>query len=224
MKLTNATMRPGRVVEVLEGGNIKVEAPGLFLREDAKSNPPVMPFFGQHANSYSSVAVGDEVWVMNQSDNKLDLRWFRKDDHIEPDKKLYNDGKNVEVLVNRETPAGWASLYFTDGSGWVITHRGATISIAKDGSILLDSGMPHGTISVGTNGISLGTKNRSAHPATYGDETEDCLNIILQALQAVYHAASTNLYTLPVALALEGYPEKLQQAIPEIKSTNVTLD
>nr|DAR30039.1 MAG TPA: baseplate assembly protein [Caudoviricetes sp.] len=224
MKLINATMRPGRVVEVLEGGNIKVEAPGLFRREDAPNNPPVMPFFGGHANSYSSVKVGDEVWVMNQSDNKLDLRWFRKDDHLIPDKKLYNDGKNVEVVVNREVAGGWASLYFTDGSGWVITHKGAVISIERDGSILLDSGAPHGSISVGADGINIGTAGRSAHPAAFGDEVEDCLNTIMQAIQGIYQASSTNLYTLPISIAIKGLAEKLKKQIPEIKSTNVSID
>lgn len=223
MKLINATLRPGRVLEVLEAGNIKVMAPGLFNAEDKDNNPPVMPFFGGHQNAYSQPEVGDEIWVLSQSDNDMDLRWFRKDDYVIPNQDLYKEPE-CEVIVNRETGAGWASLYFTDGSGWVMTAYGTVIKIRTDGAIELNAGMPKRAITIGTKGISIGSVDGSAHPVGFGDKIEDCLNIISNALEVIKQAADTNLYTKPIGMALKPYKKKLEKAIPEVASAIVTVD
>ena len=58
MRLLYGTLRPGRVLKVLENGNIKAYAPGLFAEEDVEMTPPVMPFFGLFSNSYSEPKKG----------------------------------------------------------------------------------------------------------------------------------------------------------------------
>ena len=85
MKLVNGILRPGEVLEVLENGKIKASAPGLFSEEDKDLIPPVMPFWeliGSHANTFSTPTEGDEVWILNLTDNPLQLYWFRKDNLI----------------------------------------------------------------------------------------------------------------------------------------------
>lgn len=221
MRLMNVTLRPARVIEVLEAGNIKVEAPGLFSREDKDNLPPVMPFFGEHANSFSAPNEGDEVWVLSQSDNPQGLFWFRKDDakHDIPD---LIKGENCEVLCCRENGRGWATIYFEDGSGWIISNNEAKINIKKDGTILLDTG--NYAIDINDMGISLGSQGQSAHPVPYGDMLEDILDDIRTALETIRQAANTNVYTKPIGIALGNLPSTIKSKIPNISSPVVTVD
>lgn len=102
-------------------GNIKVEAPGLFSSEDIESLPTVMPWFGLHANSYSEPLVDDEVWVLNVEDNPLQLFWFRKDDRVGHNDEIESE-QNVEIICNREAGTGYATIYFSDGTGWMFRN------------------------------------------------------------------------------------------------------
>lgn len=140
MKLFNGILRPGKVLEVIEDGKgvIKVSAPGLFSEEDIDFLPPVEPFFGLHPNSFSMPVVDEEVWVLNFSDNIQQLYWFKKDDYKINIESLFEDGIQ-EVICHK--PIGddkYASIYFSDGSGWVISSVGV-INIDKDGQIHIKS-------------------------------------------------------------------------------------
>lgn len=223
MKLIHGTLRPGRVLEVLEGGDIKVEAPGLFTAEDKDNLPPVMPFFGGHANTYSAPKVNDEVWVLSYSDNPRSLHWLRKDDGKTVNKDLIT-GENVEILCNRANGAGWATIMFESGKGWIIKNDNSVINIRKDGSILLNPNMPNRTIDLCSNSISLGSEGGSKHPAALGDEVQACLEIIQTALETIKQTASMNAYTAPIGIALGGMPAQLKKQAAKTVSSNVTLD
>ena len=84
MRLSNAILRPGKVLEVVDAnGTIKVSAPGLFSdQDDPKLLPPVTPLLLLHSNQYSTPIVGNEVWVLNFTDNTQQLYWFRKDNYV----------------------------------------------------------------------------------------------------------------------------------------------
>jgi hypothetical protein len=62
MELSKGIIRPGTVIEVLENGNIKATAPGLFsVTDDPNKFPPIMPWFiGSNYNSFSKVKQYDE--------------------------------------------------------------------------------------------------------------------------------------------------------------------
>jgi hypothetical protein len=142
MRLSSGTLRPGKILEVLENGRIKASAPGIFMEEDKDNMPPIYPFFElspQHTNSYSTPVVGDEIWLLNQSDNPEQLYWFRKDNHVENNKALFNEGgvTNVEILCNRSSNIGLATLYFSDGSGWILRRDQSFLQLSPDNSILL---------------------------------------------------------------------------------------
>lgn len=223
MRLLQATLRPARVLENLGHGNIKVEAPGLFSAEDQENLPQVMPFFGLHSNTYSEPKVDDEVWVLNVTDNPLQLFWFRKDDRSEHNNNLEEE-ENVEIICNREAGTGYATIYFSDGTGWMFRNGDSFINIKKDGSILLDIGTGHRQVHICSDSISLGSEGGSAHSACFGDEVQNVLNLIQSCLATIKMAASTNPYTIAIANALGGQPDRIGQAIPKIVSQNVTLD
>lgn len=218
-----ATLRPGRVIEVMGQGNIKVEAPGLFSAEDIDYLPTVMPFFGLHANTYSEPKIQDEVWVLNLDDNPQQLFWFRKDDRSEPNKNLESE-QNVEILCNREAGIGFATIYFSDGTGWMFRNGDSFIQIKADGSILLNPDIPSRCIHLNQESISLGSENKSAHPAAYADKLQDILEMLTTCLSTIRQAASTNSFTAPISTAIGGTPEKIKSVIPKIVSPNVTLD
>lgn len=223
MKLLQATMRPAKVLEHLGHGNIKVEAAGLFSAEDQENLPQVMPFFGLHSNSYSEPLAGDEVWLLNVADNPLQLFWFRKDDRTEPNKDIEEE-ENVEIICNREAGTGFATIYFSNGTGWMFRNGDSFINIKKDGSILLDIGTGHRQVHICSDSISLGSEGGSEHPACFGDEVQDILSKIQVCLASIKMAASTNPYTANIAGAIASHPDSIAQAIPKIISQNVTLD
>lgn len=225
MRLLKGTIRPGTVLEVLENGNIKASAPGLFsFSDDIEKLPIIMPWqIGSNCNSFSKPLQYDDVWIMNFEDNPQQLYWFRKD-RIQENENVPITDEAVEIICNREVAGEWATIYFSDGSGWVIGKGNSVIKINKDGSILLDTDMPNRTIDINGNCISLGSKGESAHPAAYGDETEKALMTVMACLSAVQQAATVNPYTVNISTAILPYLSTLQNNIGKISSMHVTLD
>lgn len=223
MKLVHATLRPARVIEVLGQGKIRVDAPGKFSEDDKGSLPPVWPFFGQHANSYSSVKEGDEVWLLACSDNKRQLHWIRKDNFEEADAG-WMEGENVEIFMNREQATGWAVLMFSDGTGWVMRNGEASINIQNDGKITLDPGIPNRALEISVDGISLGSRGQSRHKAARGDEVQDCLSAIAATLKSLKVAASKSAYTKHLVPAINSQLKGLNKKISQVTSENVSID
>ena len=129
MKLSKGTIRPGTVLEVLEDGCIKATAPGLFsVADDPSMMPPIMPWFiGHNSNAFSKPKQYDDVWILNFADNPRQLYWFRKDTLFDNNELVIPDSENkvvdeenVEIICNKDIGGDWATIYFSDGSGWVI--------------------------------------------------------------------------------------------------------
>lgn len=225
MRLLNGTLRPGTILEVMENGKIKASVPGLFHEEDKDACPPIMPFWeliGSHANMFSTPIKGDEVWVLNMADNPYQLYWFRKDNQSEINQEILEEtkGENVEILCNRESGIGYATLYFSDGTGWVLRNDDSKLQIFPDGHIELGMDWPHRTISIDAGAISLGD---GAHPACYGDETADILLELCGLLEAAAKVAKTSPYTMAMGELLEKAGQ-IKNNIPGIKSTHVKID
>lgn len=225
MKLVNGILRPGEILEVLENGKIKASAPGLFTEVDKDLNPPIMPFWeliGSHANSYSTPIVGDEVWILNLTDNPLQLYWFRKDDHVANNKEIFDETgtANVEILCNRESGIGYASLFFSDGTGWMLRNDDSRLQIFPDGHIELGMNWPHRTVTIDSEAIKLGD---GTHPACYGDEVADILLKICGLLQNASLAAKTSPYTMALA-PIFNVAKTIQEDIPGIKSPHIKID
>jgi hypothetical protein len=224
MKLSNGILRPGTVIEVLEDGCIKAIVPGLFSSNDSPDLlPPIYPFLIGPSNTFSSIKEDDNIWVLNFSDNPMQLYWFRRDDFPTNNAELM-DEENVEIICNRETPLGWATIYFSNGSGWIIRNDESVIQIDSDGNILLSKSEPHRTIHINDNGISLGSKGESAHPAAYGDEITEALQNIQISLELIQKVSLNNPFTAGIATALGTKPLELKTIIPKITSPHVTLD
>lgn len=236
MKLSRGTIRPGTVLEVLENGVIKASAPGLFsFVDDPAKLPPIMPWqIGGNCNSFSQPKQYDEVWIMNFADNPLQLYWFRKDnislcDNLkEPNDDINAPAplteQNVEILCNREVGGEWATIYFSDGSGWVIGKGESIIQINPKGHIMLTTGFPNRCIDINGKNISIGSADVSAHPAAYGDAVTDVLFELCKLLQQTSIAAMGNPYTTAIGTKLmQGLPS-ITSKIPNIMSTNVTID
>lgn len=225
MKLESCIMRPGLVEEVLDNGKIKASAPGLFSDEDISLLPPIMPFFelmSPHKNSFSMPSVGDEIWVLNNTDNPMQLFWFRKDPHFDNNIDIFQETgqDNVEILCNRESGLGYASIYFSDGTGWIIRNDDARIQISADGTMLFDTGMPGGTMKLDMNGLTLGS---GKHYACLGDEVSEVLMTICSILEALAKVAASNSCTAILVPPLLKISE-VQSQLPGIISTQLKLD
>lgn len=225
MQLINATIRPGTVLEILDDGNIKASAPGLFsFVDDPSTMPPIMPWFiGNNSNAFSKLNKYDEVWIMNFSDNPQQLYWFRKD-RISNNANIPMGEENVEVLCNREVAGEWATIYFSDGSGWIIGKGDSIIQIREDGSILLTNDMPNRCIDINAKNISIGSKGESSHPAAYGDSTEAALMSLCVLLNSIAMKALANPYTAAIGAELFEKLPGVINLIPNISSQHVTID
>ena len=236
MKLINGELRPGTILEVLStDGVIKASVPGLFSAQDVDLLPPIYPFCMGGSNTYSTPTKGDEVWVLFFTDNLQQLFWFRKDNFGKNNGSLAGktfsgnkDGiqaeKNVEVLSNRESGTGIATIYFSDGSGWIIQNQKVVIQLDNKGRILLTNNRPHGTIEINRDGISLGTKGGSAHPACHGDSVADLFEKIIACLSNLAQVAKGNPYTSALGTVLETEIKKFENDPDYINSDVVTLD
>lgn len=226
MKLHKGTIRPGTVLEVLENGEIKATAPGLFtFEEDTEKLPPIMPWFiGSNCNSFSKPVKYDDVWIMNFSDNPQQLYWFRKDRISANNENLPMGEENIEILCNREVAGDWCSIYFSDGSGWIISKGDAMIQIKPDGSINLNPGFNNRIIDTSAESISLGSYGKSAHQAAYGDVLVDVFMNLISILRQVQMASLPNPMTAAIGTVLASSLPILEKKLPDIMSPHVTLD
>jgi hypothetical protein len=224
MKLLKGTIRPGLVLEVLENGNIKASAPGLFsFSDDPAKMPPIMPWqIGSNCNSFSQPKVNDDVWIMNFEDNPRQLYWFRKD-RVANNTNIPLTEENVEILCNREVGGDWMTIYFSDGSGWVIGKGDSIINIKADGSILLDTSNANRAIDICGDGVYLGGTREDSdfHPIAFGDETQKVLYSILAALKIVQQVSMVNPYTMAIGTALLPQLATISSGVADIVSDNV---
>lgn len=225
MKLLHATIRPGIVLEVLENGEIKASAPGLFsFIDDPTLLPPILPWMiGNNSNSFSQPKLYDEIWLMNFEDNPRQLYWFRKDD-IKRNENIPLTEENVEVLCNREVGGDWCTIYFSDGSGWVISKGESIINIKSDGSIMLSNGMPNRCIDINGKNISIGSEQQSAHPAAYGDNVENVIRSLCILLNSIGLKALANPHTAAIGTELMAKLPNIISKITDISSQHVTID
>jgi len=232
MKLIHATIRPGKVLEIIEdgAGAIKVSAPGLFTDADGTEVlPPVYPWpFGHHANAYSCPKVEDEVWVISFTDNPLQLHWARKDDFPENLKELplADEAQNLEVVVNREfEDSKWAILYFSNDDGWMMRKgEDGLINIRQDGSILLKTNFDKRIIDICEDSIALGTEGKAEDNAMlYSKWKEWADELLNQFKTTLMNAASANPYTANLAPAFQAVATALQPKIDPVKSEHVTI-
>ena len=232
MKLLHGTIRPGKVLEIIEdgAGAIKVSAPGLFTDADGTEVlPPVYPWpFGHHANSYSCPKVDEEVWVMSFSDNALQLHWVRKDDFPEnlKDLPLTDEAQNLEVVVNREfEDSKWAILYFDNDDGWMMRKgEDGLINIRADGSILLKTNFDKRIIDICEDSIALGTEGKADDSALLFSKWKEWADEIVNQLNTtLMSAASANPYTVNLAPAFQGMASAIQAKIAPVESKNVSI-
>lgn len=225
MKLLKGTIRPGIVNTVFDNGNIKAAAPGLFSSADDPSKlPPIMPWqIGSNSNSFSKPKEGDHVWIMNFADNPLQLYWFRKDRPCDCENIDFTE-TNVEVLCNKDINGEWATIYLSDGSGWVISKGESIMQIRADGTILLNTGMNNRVIDINEQGISLGSEGKSSHPAAYGDVIVDIFNNLITLLKQIQFVTAPNPYTLTISSTISSLLPMIESKISQIVSSNVTLD
>lgn len=233
MKLHRGTIRPGTVLQVLDDGLIKASAPGLFsFTEDLEKMPPIMPWFiGNTSNAFSKLKQYDEVWIMNFSDNPQQLYWFRKDNITnnnellipDTDKRVV-DEENVEILCNRDVKGDLCTIYFSDGSGWVISKGESIVQIKADGTIRLSIGLDNRCIDINGKNISIGSPDESAHPAAYGDNVADLLFSLCILLNSVALKAVSNPYTIAIGTELLQKLPAIIDKIPNISSQHVTID
>lgn len=225
MKLHSGTIRPGTVMEVLENGVIKASAPGLFnFADDPSLMPPIMPWFiGSNSNTFSQPKQYDDVWIMNFDDNPRQLYWFRKD-RVENNENLPISEENIEILCNRDVGGEWCTIYFSDGSGWIISKGESVIQIRANGSILLNTGMDKRCIDITPTCISLGSEGKSSHPACYGDVAMEVFNGLLALLKQIQMAATPNPYTAAIGTVLAANLPLLESKIPQLVSSHVTLE
>lgn len=226
MKLLDGILRPGIILDIMTDGKIKAASPGLFTMEDKDKNPPIMPFWeliGSHTNTFSQPNIGDEVWILNIVNNPLQLYWFRKDDHIENNKEIFEEvgSQNVEILYNKESGLGYASIFFSDGTGWVLKNDDSRFQIFPDGHIEMGINWPHRKITIDTDSINIG--GNGTHSACFGDETANILLKICGLLQALGQASMTNPYIMPLS-PIFNMAASIQNDIPGIKSSHVKLD
>lgn len=231
MKLLYGTIRPGKVLELINDipGAIKASAPGLFTDADGTEVlPPIYPWpFGNHANSYSCPKVGEEVWIMSFDNNSLQLHWARKDDFPENLKglPLNDETKNLEVVVNREFGnSQWATLYFDNDDGWIMRKgEDGMINIRADGSILFKTKFDKRIIDISSDSISLGAEGKAGDSAMLWSKWKAWHEELEKQLDILANTAAANPYTANLSAPIKTMKESITAKVPDIESKHVSI-
>ena len=231
MRLIQGTIRPGKVLEIIEEGSgaIRASASGLFTDADGTDVlPPIYPWpFGYHANSYSCPKVGDDIWVMSYNDNPLQLHWARKDNLPETlkDLPMTDESKNLEVVVNREfEDSKWAILYFDNDDGWMMKKgEDGWINIREDGSIILKTKFNKRIIDICEDSIALGAEGKAEDNAMLYSKWKEWADKIVEDINKLAAAAAANPYTINLQSPFQMMAQDLQGKIDPIKSDHVTI-
>jgi hypothetical protein len=230
MKLRNAEIRPGFVLQVVDDyGTIKASVVGLFSDEaDPDTLPPVYPFMSLSRGTFSHPKENDPIWVLFTLDNPQELVYVRQanlpDQLSDTLDKSYED---VEVLMRTDSGTGYSQVLFDTEEGLIVQNDDSSIIINKDGDITISKNGSHRTIEINSDGISIGSPGKSAEPALLGDKTEDALNKLWKCINTgVMSLQSSCPYAAPAMAQVQAQNvlPAAKSAIMKIKSDNVTLD
>ena len=226
MKLANGEIRPGVVLEVLdEYGTIKGSCLGVFSDDDDPALlPPIYQWPTQSGTCFNQPTVNDPIWVLFFKDNPQELFYFfQADIHNSSNHILGKKPKDAQILASRDAGIGKAQLYYTTDDGWKMSSNESRIQIDKDNNIeLAKDDLEERTIKVDDEGVFLGDKDKS-QPAVLGNELQDCLTKIYNALQALETGLLGNPYTSPAAAQFSPKLAPIYNSINKILSKTVSL-
>lgn len=227
MKLINAQITPGVIKEVVDDyGTIKASVCGVFTDNDAPDMlPPIYPFFTTIHGTFSRPAVGEKIWVISTTDNPTQLLYFKQPELTEEIKNVIKETgtDQCEIISNYDGKHGWAQIFFSDGTGWMIRDDRVYINLTDD-KIVLSTKSKHRTISITDEGISLGTEGTSKEKAVLGDSLTTLLDNLKLNVDRLSKAAESAPYTANLVLPLNLMSVDLNADIKKILSENVTLD
>lgn len=226
MRLINGEIRPGVVLEVLdEYGTIKGSCLGMFSDEDdPELLPPIQQWPTQSGTCFNQPKVNDPIWVLFFYDNPQELFYFfqanvqRSSNHI-----LSKKPKDAQILASRDSDLGKAQLYYTSDDGWKIEKDESRVQIDKDNNIELSKDdLEERSLKIDEDGVFLGDKEKS-QPAVLGDDLQDCLTSIYNALQALNEGLLSNPYTSPAAAQFTPKLAPIYNKINNILSKTVNV-
>lgn len=226
MKLVNGEIRPGIVLEVLdEYGTIKGSCLGVFSDEDDPALlPPIQQWPTSSGSSFNQPKVNDPIWVLFFNDNPQELFYFFQADtknrssHI-----LGNKPKDAQILTSRDSELGKAQLYYSSDDGWKMSKDDTRVQIDKENNITLQKeDLQERKIAIDEDGVFLGEKE-NAQPAVLGNELQDCLTKIYNALQSLQIDLAGNPYTSPASTGLGDKLPSIYNQINKILSNTVSL-
>jgi hypothetical protein len=116
----------------------------------------------------------------------------------------------------------WATLYFSDGSGWVLRNDDSKLQIFPDGHIEMGMNWPNRTINIDSKAIHIGNSEKE-HPAAYGDEVADILTDLCGILEMAGMLAKINPYTSHLSTAFNK-ASSVKDKISSVMSTHVKID
>lgn len=226
MRLACGEIRPGKVLEVLdEYGTIKGSCLGIFSDEDDPNLlPPIQQWPTTSCTSFNQPKVNDPIWVLSFSDNPQELFYtFQADIHNSSSHILGSKPKDAQILASRDSDLGKAQLYYTSDDGWKMMKDDSRIQIDKDNDIEISKDdLEERSIKVDDDGVFLGDKGKS-QPAVLGEDLQDCLTSIYNALQALSESLKGNPYTSPAAPALDSKLPSIYNKINKILSKTVNV-
>lgn len=221
MQLSNCQIRPGKVIQVVDGiGTIKAESPELFLKDNPDLLPDIVPFFTLNDNSFTNPKVGDDIWILIDENNPRLLYYFRQNGIATELAETLKNKHGVEVLTRKVDKNGTeiAELMLTDEDGWTILHKNSYMQII-DGNIKLAT--KSGTVEIDGGGNI--TFNGGSEPAVLGQKLTDTLTSLDTLLKNIASAAQGSPYTVAIASAIQSGIPDYESKYEKIQSEKIKL-
>lgn len=212
MELRNASLRPGKIREVLDQyGNVKCSVVGVFRDdEDLEKLPPVSPspFMRTSSNNFVQPKVGDDVWVMLFRDNpQLLFYQFQGDARLSNGVDLDERYQDVEVFSKHGDDR---VFMYDDEDGWTLRNDDAFINLNNEVNI---SNGKHG-VTITNNGVRL-VGGAEDQPMVLGNDLKECLQELCKVLSDTATALMTTSQAggAKLTAGLLGVQAKLQKIL-----------
>ena len=227
MKLKNVELIVGTCIsndDPNKLGRIKVGAPGYFDRTKMAIDdiPWVYPFTMSSNNSYTTIAEGQKVWLIDNKDNEEEF-WYVPYHEMNPDtKEALNDDIESDVLFSRQVGDKLAQIYYNNTEGMMLRVGDAFITIDKQGFIRLQTSQAN--VIVEGSQVYCGTIEGEKEEMVRGQKCKAMIAQMSSDIKEVAKTALEHYPTSPLSLPLNNMAKNIDKALEKLlTSTAYTI-
>jgi len=202
MEIDGVKIIPGVIIDIEDPkkiGRIKCDVPTLFVSSEMNKDgmPWIYPLIMPGYQRFSSPAVGQKVWVIQNTQNYNEFWYVPMQEFTSDVKTLINgdtdDYDSIELLAYRNLGSNALYVYYLNSQGFMIKIGDtAKINITPKGEIKMQAG--EAKVELRENKVYIGN-GETGQAAVMGETLKDMIESLSMKLNALGSTASNSPYT-----------------------------